>query len=299
MARRIADRTQQQMRRRVDALLGGVKPSARMIRGSIEPLLKKLEKQGRVGRARSAEFVRYLRSLERFQPRQPGARPEEVKAARALRASLIRRARLTKVNPPKIAPVPPQIRPGSILTISIPPYTARWTSGSGSSANHLLGNWSTASLNGGDSLAGVCLFFSPPPGRFLVRFAPYVPVNYSYDIETYTPYYAWTPSRAAASGFLGAFVSAWDGSQWVEIADARNTVWDRRVSIRDSDSGSDDTAWFSPQAEFMTLGEPFTFALWAWGGVSTSTQDGTWPGWGFANAVMSTSIPWIVIEQNI
>jgi hypothetical protein len=126
-----------------------------------------------------------------------------------------------------------------------------------------------------------------------------MPVSYNYFINTYTPLYGWTPSRASASGFVGAFVSAWDGRQWVDIADVRNTIWDRRVSIRDDDSGSDDTAWFDPQANFMTLGQPFTFALWAWGGVSTWTQDGTWPGWGFANAVMSASIPWMVIEQSI
>ena len=124
-------------------------------------------------------------------------------------------------------------------------------------------------------------------------------ISYSYDIDTYTPIYAWTPSRAAASGLVGASVSARDGRQSVEIAHVRNTVFDRRVSVRDPDSGSDKTVWFDPQAQFMTLGDPFTFARWAWGGVSTSTQDGTWPGWGFANAVMSASIPWMVVEQNI
>ena len=270
-----------------------------MIKGSIAPLLKKLQKQADNRRVRSAAFLRYLRGVERLQPRHPRPGREEVEAAKTFRASLARKAKLIKVGPPKIIPVPPQIRSGSIWTISSAPYTDRWNSGSGSSANHLLGNWSTASLDGGDSLAGVCVFFTPPPGRFWVRFAPYMPVSYNYIMATSSPPWAFIPSRAHSSGFLGAFVSAWDGRQWVDIADVRNTVWDRSVSLGDEDSGSDDTAWFSPQAEFMTLGDPFLFALWAWGGVSTSTQDGTWPGWGFANGVMSASIPFMVIEQQI
>lgn len=299
MIKRTPKRSDQELRNRVDLILSGGTPSAQMVKASLAPLLKKLKKQSDAKRAKHTEFVRYLRGMEQLQPHHPRPSRGEAKAAKAFKASLTEKAKLLKIAPPKFKPVQPQIRSGSIWTISSAPYTDRWNSGSGSSANHLLGNWSTASLDGGDSLAGVCMFFTPPPGRFWVRFAPYMPVSYNYRIDTSTPYISFVPSRAHARGFLGAFVSAFDGRQWIDIADVRNTVFDNSVSIRDDDSGSDDTAWYSPQAEFMTLGEPFLFALWAWGGVSTSTQDGTWPGWGFANAVMSASVPFMVVEQKV
>src|SRR5260370_46999 len=130
MTRRTTDQNHREMRQRVDALLRVVKPSTQMVKGSIAPLIKKLQKEAALRHARNAEFMRFLRSLERLQPRGSKVSAKEVKAARAFRDSLIRKAKALKVKPPTVTAVPPQIRSGSIFTVSIPPYSDRWNFGS-------------------------------------------------------------------------------------------------------------------------------------------------------------------------
>ena len=93
-------------------------------------------------------------------------------------------------------------------------------------------------------------------------------------------------------------MTAWDGSQWVEMADARELLWDRRVSINDEVMDSYDSSQRGAQANFQTVGNPLTFALWAWGGVTTSERDGTF---GFAHSVarLEAAVPYVIIEQMI
>ena len=290
---------EEDIRRRIDALTGKVKPTPAMVRRSIQPLIDKLTRQAAIRRQNDRLFVLHTNDLARFYPgEQIKVTREELESAKAYKAALVKRAQALVTKPPRLEPGVPLIKSSSILSVDAPPYSAHWTDGSGASANHVSGSWSTGCNGDSHSYAGVCTFFTPQPGRFPVRFAPYMPHNYNYLVHAYTP----PPSRsrristAGSGGFLGAFVSVWNGRAWVEIKDVRNPLWN--VSLRNgSHSGSDDTAWDSPQVEFITLETPLVFALWAWGGVWTSETKGTPPGFGHASASLSTSIPFMVIEQ--
>lgn len=299
LKKRLADETD--IRRRIDAITGKMKPTPAMVQGSIQPLIDKLTRQARVREQNEALFVRHMNELARVAPGEPVmVTREEEEAAKAYKAALVKRAKSLETKPPKIEFGVPLIKSGSILTVDPPPYNAGWTDGSGAAAHHIPGNWSTNCNGNSHSYAGVCAFFTPQAGHFPVRFAPSMPHNYNYLAHAYTP----PPSKkrriskATSGGFLGTFVSAWNGRTWVEIKDVRNTLWN--VAIWNSmNSGSDDTAWDVPQAEFITLGAPTVFALWGWGGVWTSETNGTKPGFAHASASLSASIPFMVIEQKI
>ena len=133
---------------------------------------------------------------------------------------------------------------------------------------------------------------SSVPGRFNIRFAPYVSVSYSYYLNAFQLSFPPSPtvSRASSNGFVGAYVTAWDGRQWVEMADARQPIWEV------GDSG--DSNSLVPQANFPAIGDPLTFALWVWGGVNTWSQDGTF-GVAIASAAIAASVPFMIIEQMI
>lgn len=81
------------------------------------------------------------------------------------------------------------------------------------------------------------------------------------------------------------------------VRDVRSTLWNRSLSSTGDYFESDDTAWGAPQVEFMTFDVPRLFALWAWGGVWTTEIRGT--GVESASASLSTSIPYMVIEQKM
>lgn len=292
------------IRRRIDAMTGKVKPTAAMVKGSIQPLINKLAKQARERETRDHLNEQRFKILsELYGDRAPIPDPAEVAASKAHRDALSKRARAHLTKPPVIMAVPPQIKSGSILTFDISPYSARWEDKG--TANHLLGNWSTNSGNGNSgydhSSAGVCVFFTPQEGRYPVRFAPYMPHSFWYSLSTWSsPFTPWAFGRASCSGFLGAYVAAFDGNEWVGITDSREEVFSRAVSVNDDAEDSDETSWGSPQANFITLGRSFTYALWAWGGVSIYTRGGHGGfDYGLANASLSTSIPWMVIEQSI
>ena len=292
--------TDRDMRKRIDLLTQGIKPTREMVEGSIAPLIRKLDREATSRMAFSKEADRHHRAIEAATRRPEKPDPRQLEAMRAYQEAAIRSADRIRVSPPKVHPVPPQIRSGSIFIINSSPYTNRWTSGVGAAANHLVGTWSTRCKDVNHSLAGVCTFFTPVPGRFTIRFAPYMPINYSYSMTAFQLDFppSFIVSRASSMGFVGSYVTAWDGSQWVEMADARNTIWDRRVSIDDHLSDSGDTAWYTPHAYFPAVGNPLTFACWAWGGVTTSTREGAF-GWAVSRAAIAASVPWMVIEQMI
>jgi hypothetical protein len=294
------DQADREMRKRIDAFTLGKKPTKEMVAGSIVPLLRKIDREVAHRIAIEKDADRKRRAIDKAM--RPSGKPNrsELEALKSYREEVLRSAKPIQVKPPKVTPVPPQIRSGSIWVGFSPPYTDRWTSGSNAVANHLVGTWSTGSSDVNTSLAGICTFFTPVPGRFNVRFAPYMPISYDFWIDAYQLNFPPSPvvSRASSSGFVGAYVTAWDGRQWVEMVDARNTIWDRRVSINDDVGDSGDTAWYTPQAVFPTFGNPLTFALWAWGGVSTWTQDGTF-GVGVARASIAASVPFMIVEQMI
>ena len=292
-----------EIRRRIDALNGKIeKPSEAMARRSIQPLLDKLNRQRRNVAANAGFAEQHIKRLAQIHHREVKVSREASAAAKAYRAALVKRGRAMVTQPPRATTVPPQIRSGSILSVVVPPYDSRWADGTSSNPSFLNGTWSTGSNANDHSYAGVCIFFNPLPGLFMVRFAPYMPINYSYLINTYSsPDLFWGFSRAGASGFVGAFVagSRDGGATWEEVADQRATVFDEAVSVNDDSSGGDDNAVIGVQAEFHTFLKPVLFALWAWGGVSTSERDGPGPDFGFSQANMSASIPVMVIEQDI
>ena len=291
---------EQDVRRRIDALNGSVRPTTAMIRGSIQPLLEKLERQTAIRRENDRLFEQHANDLARFYPGEEiKISREEAASMNAYRAALLKRAERLVTVPPQIDPGQPLLKSGSILSVFPPPYTAPWTSGTGASANQTKGTWSThCTGNGSFSYAGVCTFFTPQAGRFPVRFAPYMPHNYSYLAHVYNPpVKKYRISKAATGGFLGTYVSVWNGRAWIEVRDVRSTLWNVSRSNTGDSSDSDETAWGAPQVEFLTLGTPALFALWAWGGVWTSGIRGT--GVQYAAASLSTSIPLMFIEQKI
>jgi hypothetical protein len=124
-----------------------------------------------------------------------------------------------------------------------------------------------------------------------------MPHNYNYVLHVHNPpVKKYRVSKAASGGILGTYVSFWNGRAWNEVRDVRSTLWNRSLSTGDYFE-SDDTAWDAPQVEFLTFDAPTLFALWAWGGVWTSEIRGT--GVESASASLSTSIPYMVIEQKI
>jgi hypothetical protein len=288
------------IRRKIDAVTGKVRPSADVVRASIQPLLDSLTKESGVRSERERVFDGHLAKLSGPNRDRQKPPPGELAAIKASRADVLRRMKGMRSAPPKVNLAPPQLRSGSILTFDIPPYVDRWTDGINASANHLKGEWSTFSFGTNSSLAGVCLFFVPVAGRFEVRFAPAVFINYDYWMGTLTSIWnlGGSYSRASSKGFVGAYVSAWDGRQWTTMADGRTPVWDARVSVNDSASDWGGGASWMPQTSFWTLGRPFLFALWAWGGVITSEHDAT-IGYAAARGTLSASVPWMVIEQKI
>jgi hypothetical protein len=289
-----------EMRKRIDAFTQGIKPTKEMVEGSIAPLLRKIDREAANRRETEKEGDRNRRAIDSAAQQSSKPSPRELAALKVYREAALRRAKRIHVSPPKVYPVPPQIRSGSILVFVSPPYTNRWTSGINAVGNHLVGTWSTASSDVNQSVAGICVFFRPLPGRFNIRFAPYMPINYEYWIDAFQLNFppSFIVSRASSTGLVGAYVTAWDGRQWVEMVDARNTIWDRRVSINDGFSDSGGTAWYTPQAQFPTVGDPLTFALWAWGGVSTWKSEGAF-GLAVSRASMAASVPFMVIEQMI
>ena len=290
------------VRQRIYALTGKIEPSEAMVIASLQPLMDKLSRQAQKRDEHRQLIETHEKALARFETGEK-TRPsnEEVAAVKAYHADVVKRARQLTVKPPIVSKVEPLIKSGSILTVESPPYNARWTQGSGASASFLNGTWSTASLGSGTSLAGTCTFFSPLPGRFPVRFSPFMPINFSFLIATFT--YPFTPyyySIATAKGFIGVFVAASrdGGNSWEEVTDIRQPVFDRKVSIRDSASDSVEHDVNSLQANFMTFDKPTLFALWAWGGVETWEWDSP-GGWAFANGTIAASIPFLVIEHSI
>jgi hypothetical protein len=292
----------QDIRRRIDALTGKIKASESMALASIQPLVDKLSRQARMRDEHRQMIETHMKTLARFETEEK-TRPskEEEAAVKAYRQALVKRARELTVKPPAVSKVDPMIKSGSVITVDSPPYSARWTQGSGASASFLNGTWSTGSLGTKGSYAGTCTFFSPLPGRFPVRFSPFMPINYSYLLGTFSyPFFPLYYSVATATGFIGAFVAASrdGGNSWEGVVDVRQTVFDRRVSIRDSASDFVEHDVNSLQAHFVTFEKPVLFALWGWGGVETWEWDSP-GGWAFANGTIAASIPFLVIEQTI
>src|SRR5262245_7448312 len=204
----------QEMRTRIDAFMGGVTPTRKMIDESIAPLMRKLDGEAAHRMTVEEDADRRRRSMDRARGPAGKPNPAELAALRAYREAVRRRARPI-LAPPKVHAVPPQILSGSIFVFTSPPYSARWTAGTNAAANHLTGTWSVRSLQVSSSqvessFAGVCKFFTPVRGRFNVRFAPYLPINYEYRIDAFTldlpPSFVVT--RASSSAFLGAYVTA-------------------------------------------------------------------------------------------
>ena len=292
----------QDIRRRIDALTGKIEASEAMVISSIQPLVDKLSRQARMRDEHHQLIQTHMKALARFET-EGKTRPsnEEAAAVKAYREALVKRARQLTVKPPLVSKVEPLIKSGSVITVDSPPYSARWTHGSGASASFLNGTWSTASLGSGISYAGACTFFSPVPGRFPVRFSPFMPINWSFLLGTFSyPFFPFYYSIATAKGFIGLFVAASrdGGNTWEEVVDIRQTIFERKVSIRDSASDFVEHDVNSLHAHFLTFEKPTLFALWGWGGVETWEWDSP-GGWAFANATIAASIPFLVIEQTI
>jgi len=290
---------EQNIRRRIDALTGNVKVTRAMVRGSIQPLVDKLARQAAARSENDRIVVQHTNNLARFSPGEPiSVTREELDAMKAYKAALVKFAESLVTKPPVLEPGMPLLKSGSIWSFYNPPYTDRWTDGTGASANQASGTWSTQCRGTAHSYAGVCTFFTPQPGRFPVRFAPYMPHNYNYLLHVHNPpVKKYRVSKAASGGFLGTYVSFWNGRAWNEVKDVRSTLWNRSLSSTGDYFESDDTAWGAPQVEFLTFAAPTLFALWGWGGVWTSEIRGT--GVESASASLSTSIPYMVIEQKI
>ena len=289
-----------EMRRRIDALTAGTKPTKAMFQASIAPLIAKIDRTAKLRASTEAVADRNRSAVYNANRRTEKPSERELDALNKYRQAAIATGQKLKVFSPTVQLGASQIRSGSIWVALSTPYTDRWTVGDNAVANHLLGTWSTESVNTNQSLAGICTFFTPVPGRFNVRFAPFVSLSYSFYMNAFQLSFPPSPtvSRASSSGFVGAYVTAWDGSQWVEMADARETLWDRRVSINDEVMDSYDSSQRGVQANFQTVGNPLTFALWAWGGVITSARDGTF-GFGHSLARLEAAVPYVIIEQMI
>ena len=144
-----------------------------MVRGSIQPLIDKLTRQAAARRQNDRIFVEHTNNLARLSPREPiSVTREELDAMKAYKAAIVKFAQSLVTKPPVVEPGMPLLKSSSILSVHTPPYTDRWTDGTGASANQVSGTWSTQCRGSGHSYAGVCTFFSPQQGRFPVRFAP-------------------------------------------------------------------------------------------------------------------------------
>jgi hypothetical protein len=295
-SRHVASR---EYRQRIDAITGKVKVTPRMLRGSLGPLLTSLEKHRTL---REQSHAAHLRDLERLAkahgPIQKPS-PAEMSVFKAIRKAHLH-ARRRNVAPPVIPYASPQVRSGSIFTFDAPPYWYQWTDGIGTSVNKLDGTWSTGCGAAGTyahSYAGIATFVKALPGRYFIRFAPYMPINWSYDLRTTTVFFG-SPASAWAKGFLGAYVAAYSNGQWVKLRDDRVSIFDRRVTVNTDESDSGDGNSYSPQSTFLTYDQPLYYALWAWGGIETYGSSSS-ISFGSTFATLACSIPWMVIEQQV
>src|SRR5206468_10578178 len=90
------------------------------------------------------------------------------------------------------------------------------------------------------SYAGIAVFLEALPSRYQIRFAPYMPINWSYELETTTVLFG-DYARAWARGFLGLYIAAYSDGQWVKLRDDRLGVFDRQVTVNTDESDSGDS----------------------------------------------------------
>lgn len=287
-------------RQRLDAIAGKVKVAPKMFQGSLAPLLASLEKQRTQREQFHAARLREREKLAKARGPIQKPSPDDMAAFNAMRKARLNSGPRT-VKPPVVPRVSPQVRSGSILSFDAPPYWYQWSAGDlTKSVNKLDGTWSTGGgVAGrfGSAYAGIAAFVQALPGRHPIRFAPYMPSNWNYDLYTTTAFFG-GPGFASAKGFLGAYVSAYSDGQWVNLRDDRLSIFDHHVTVNTDESDSGDTLSYMPQSTFLTYDEPLYYGLMAWGGVELYGND-TGVGFGDAFASLACTIPWMVIEEEV
>jgi len=299
MAPRRSSKANRDYQKRIDVITGKVRVTPRMLRGSLSPLLASLEKQRTRRRQSHEAFLRDQARLTKAHGPIQKLNPAEMSVFTAIRKAALN-ARRPHLAPPVFPRETPFVRSVSIITFDTAPYWYQWSDGTGPSVNKLDGTWRAGCGASGTythSYAGIATFVKALPGRHLIRFAPYMPLNWSYELETTTVFIG-SPAHAWAKGFLGAYVAAYSDGQWVTLRDDRVSIFDRSVSTNTDASDNGDGESYGPQSSFLTYEQPLYYALYAWGGVEVYGSSSS-ISFGSAFADLACAIPWMVIEQQV
>ena len=283
------------MRRRIDGLYGSPQVTQAQIAALNAHLAGIMNDQLRSVVTQDEAFNRQLNRLpavKRFRP-EPG----EVELGRRLEMDALKRARTMKTRPAAVEIPEPAITSGSVLTVNAPPYWSSGVSGPGATANRANGTFQIGVGRNQAASAALWGFFRPIRTGIIVRFAPLFNAAFDANLMSYT-FFLWpgSPSRASARIFLGAFAAiiAPNGQILSVLANQKDTLWDRRVSILDSLSVSD--SFFGPMhVQFIFPHVEAVIGVAAWGGaVATDSSPGKSS---FSQARLDVTVPFTVIEQ--
>jgi hypothetical protein len=206
--------------------------------------------------------------------------------------------------PSDLPMVAPQVRGGSVLTITAPPYSVDWTSGSGSTSNSTTSGGgfgekdngafgaSTIVFTGGSAWGGggVASQIQPIAENELMRFSAFVQYSYNWDDSS-----SWGDT-AHSDGYLGVFITSFDlrgGDERVEI-DQRSHMWSDGTGWWEehSDSG-EGLIWPNSQVEvFLPVTSSRIFLFWIW-----ALQSGDAGSDSTEQANLDGVVPFMVFEQ--
>lgn len=260
---------------------------------SVMPLVQKLAREAQRGAETEREACLIFDALPAATSVLGRPTAAEAELLRASHEAVVRRTR-PNASPPDVRPFSPLA--GGDWQLLGPPYDLTFFGEGRGCSLSFRGTWTTSSSGFGHSECGLGTMFVPIP-RHLVRFAPLVSTNWEYELWALISLLGATPSVASSSGFVGTYVSVWDGLRWVEVADVRRSIWDRRVSANDMVTESGQLYTYAPEAIFQTADVRQTFALWAWGGVTTFERVLDTHSWASARAKASAHVPFMFVEQ--
>lgn len=212
----------------------------------------------------------------------------------------------TELILPTYHDVKPQIKSGSFLIISAPPYDFDWTfdslthdntggqAESSKADGHFTADYSV--FSGGSALgaAGVGIFFRPIAESTWVRFSPFIKYSFAcYDWSNLGP-------TAHSDGYLAIRVISFDfdGSDVRIEQDPRFQLWTDGTGWSEDHSNSDNDELF-PVAQstiYFQASSDRLYNLWVWGYSDGDGSDGD-VFWSNSWGSLKVFVPFAAIEQ--
>lgn len=291
------------MRELIAAIHGGTVPESAVREGisQLERTLagkfnRRAEQQARAEEQTTRVLGPIFRLIEKDGP-----------ALAAVRARRKVAGKIPKLPPPSFHVAEEQVRAGSLLTVVSTPYSADWSSGSGSTASGVTsgggfgykdeGRFGASAFIGSGGSAwgagGIGASIRPLTPNTILRFTALV--RYSYSWEDSSSGYV-----AHDDGFIGIYVWSFDlrGQDGRVEADQRSSLWsDGTGWFEDhSDSGEDELLPYAQSTIYLPVTSDRFYTFWVWTEVSGDATDGDIFG-SFSRGALQAAIPFVVFEQ--